>query len=63
MAVEQQHIYVYCHKCGERIKVAVIPMECGKFAKLCKTAKCPVCQDRKNIYMGGPPEFMDGAGI
>lgn len=49
---ERKPIFVKCKKCGERWKVATIPMELGAFVRQTRgLAGCPNCGERKEVYM------------
>jgi DNA-directed RNA polymerase subunit M/transcription elongation factor TFIIS len=45
-----QGVFVECESCGERWKVATLPMDARKFCNALKT-QCPGCGERKRLYM------------
>lgn len=45
-------LFVECKACGERWKVATIPMDAGLLGKALKRAACPNCAgDPKQLFM------------
>jgi DNA-directed RNA polymerase subunit M/transcription elongation factor TFIIS len=44
-------MFVECRKCGERWKVATIPMECSAFSRAIKRrGDCPNCGEKKEVF-------------
>lgn len=52
MSTEQRKpMFVECRKCGERWKVATLPMGCDEFSKAIKRrADCPNCGEKKEVF-------------
>lgn len=47
---ERQPIFVECRPCGERWKVATLPMSALAFAKAFTDVVCPNCGESKELY-------------
>lgn len=60
MPTERQPLFVECRKCGERWKMATLPVSCDILVKL--KAYCPNCYEKKDIgvcHTDGPDKVTE----
>ncbi len=51
MSDERRPMFAECRACGERWKIATVPAGALAVARAMKTALCPNCMTRKDIWI------------
>ena len=57
----KQPINVRCQECSHEWVAAYLPMDMAKFAKLMKSAHCPMCGSKKAVLAKNEPLSVHGA--
>lgn len=54
----RNEMWVTCKPCSQTWRIAFLPMEMGKLAKLMKGSRCPKCGEIKDIFMAKEVEIV-----